>query len=120
MVDNSKNGGETVGKIDKDGEAQTIEFNCGTKAVLTIFQVIVLVVITTFMVYGACRILRHFHAVFLKRQQVALLKKEKGEKQIRDKLILEIELQAGSQSAETYSARAADCASINGSALDTT
>ena len=40
----------------------------------------------------------HFRSVYLKRQQVAFLKKEKAEKKIRDKLILEIGLQSGRQS----------------------
>ena len=39
-VDNSKNGGETVEKVDDDGKAPTIVCNCGEKAVLTIFKVI--------------------------------------------------------------------------------
>ena len=36
-IDKSKNGGETVEKVDDDGKAQTIVCNYGEKAVLTIF-----------------------------------------------------------------------------------
>ena len=53
--------------------------------------------------------------MFLKRQQASLLKKEKAEKHIRDKLILEIGLQ--NQAAETGRCGAA---SVSGFALDTT
>ena len=73
-VDNSKNGGETVEKVDKDGKAQTIICHCGKKAILTIFEVIVLIAIAIGMVYVACGICGHFHSVYqLKQVVVALL-----------------------------------------------
>ena len=70
------------------------------------------------MVYVACGACGHFRTVFLKRQQASLLKKEKAEKHIRDKLILEIGLQ--NQAAETGVCGTASRASANDAALDTT
>ena len=80
-------------KVDKDGEAQTIICNCGEKAILTIFEVVVLIAIVIGMIYVACGVCGHFRSIYLKRQQLALQKKEKAEKKIRDKLRLELALQ---------------------------
>ena len=119
-VDNSKNCGETVEKVDKDGEAQTIICNCGEKAILTIFEMVVLIAIAIGMVYVACGVCGHFRSVYLKRQQVALPKKEKAEKKIRDKLRLKLGLQSASQSADTGSGGAPNNRiSANCVALDT-
>ena len=70
-VDNSKNGGETVekGSVDEEGKSTTIVCNCGEKAVLTVFEVIVLIAV--------CCMWSHFRAVFLKRKQTSLLKRRR-------------------------------------------
>ena len=62
-VDNSNNGGDTIEKVDDDGKVQTIACNCGEKAVLTIFEVLVLIAIAIFLVYVACGICGHFRAM---------------------------------------------------------
>ena len=87
--------------------------------VLTIFEVVSLIAITIFMVYVPCGICRHFCAVFLKRKQTSMLKKEWAEKQTRDKLILELGIP--NQAAEAGSCGAASCTSTSTSAaLNTT
>ena len=82
-VDNSKNGGETVekGSVDEEGKSTTIVCNCGEKAVLTVFEVIVLIAIAVFLVYVACGVTGHFCAVFLNIKQASLLKKDKAAQQ---------------------------------------
>ena len=71
MVDNSKNGWDTLekGSVDEEGEPPTIVCNCGEKAVLTVFEVIVLIAV--------CCMWSHFRAVFLKRKQTSLLKRRR-------------------------------------------
>ena len=62
--------GETLEKtVYDEGKPATIVCNCGEKAVLTVFEVVVLIAIAVFLIY------------------VAL------EKEAREKLILEIDLQ---------------------------
>ena len=85
---------------------------------MTIFEVIVLIAIAVFMVYVACGIYGHFHAVFLKRKQVSLLKKERAGKQTRDKLIQELGVQ--NQAAETGCCAASHASVSTSVALDTT
>ena len=70
------------------------------------------------MVYVACGVCGHFLAVFLKRKQASLLKKERAEKQTRDKLILELGLQ--NQAAETGSCGVSHASAKTSAALDTT
>ena len=97
-MDSSNNSGETLekGYVDKEGKPPTIMCNNGEKAVLT-----VLIAIAVFQVYVASGVTGHFRAVFLKRKQASLLKKEKAAQQARDKLILELGLQ--NKAAETGS-----------------
>ena len=70
------------------------------------------------MVYFACGVCGHFRAVFLKRKQVSLLKKERAGKQTRDKLIQELGVQ--NQAAETGSCAASRASASTSVALDTT
>ena len=101
-VDNSMNGGETLEiPVDEEGKTPTIICNCGEKAVLMVFKVIVLIAIAVFSIYVACRVTGHFCAIFLKSKQASLLKREKAAQQARDKLILELGLQ--NKAAETGS-----------------
>ena len=60
-VDSSKNGGETLekGSVDEEGKPPTIVCNCGEKAVLAVFEVIVLIAIAVFLVYIACGVTGH-------------------------------------------------------------
>ena len=90
-------GGETLERKD-DGKPTTIVCDWGEKAVLTVFKVIILATIAVFLVYVACAVFWHFKAVYLKRKEATLLKRQKAEQMAREKLILEIELQR--QSAE--------------------
>ena len=81
-VDNSMNGGETLEiPVDEEGKTPTIICNCGEKAVLMVFKVIVLIAIAVFSIYVACGVTGHFCAVFLKIKQASLLKKDKAAQQ---------------------------------------
>ena len=54
------------------------------------FEVIVLAKIAVFLVYVACAVFGHFKAVYLKRKEATLLKRQKAEQMVGEKLILEI------------------------------
>ena len=77
--------GETLEKtVDDEGKPATNVCNCGEKAVLTVFEVVVLIAIAVFLIYVACGVTGHFKAVYLKRNQASLLKKQKAEQQATD------------------------------------
>ena len=77
--------GETLEKtVYDEGKPATIVCNCGEKAVLTVFEVVVLIAIAVFLIYVACGVTGHFKAVYLKRNQASLLKKQKAEQQATD------------------------------------
>ena len=88
-ADNSVSGGETLERKD-DGKPTTIVCDWGEKAVLTVFKVIILATIAVFLVYVACAVFGHFKAVYLKRKEATLLKRQKAEQMVGEKLILEI------------------------------
>ena len=50
----------------------------------TVFEVVVLIAIAVFLIYVACGVTGHFKAVYLKRNQASLLKKQKAEQQATD------------------------------------
>ena len=62
--------GETLEKtVDDEGKPATIVCNCGEKAVLTVFEVVVLIAIAVFLMYVAFGVTKNFKAVYLKKEQ---------------------------------------------------